>query len=418
LRLVYLAVSWLARISLGLAFDARPLPVFLLFLATIPLGFLVFLARRSPRLAVLPVVLIAVMLLAFWRVEAPGQPTPPPDILDRQRSTVTGRVVDDPEARSRNVRFTMMVETADLGAGPQEASFRVLVYAEPPPPLVLSRQLPFFQYGDRITAEGLLQRPKPFQGFDYPSYLETKSIFGVLWARRVEVDVSGQGGLSESARKGIFSVRRVLARSLERNLPVPQSALAQALLLGLRGQLPPQVVDDFRATGTSHLSAISRLHVGMLLFMAMGLVSGTLGRGRMVYFLVPLAAIWMYAATSGFPISVVRAAIMGTTVLAALALGRPRRVLPALSLAAAVMVGIDPKVLGQVSFQLSFAAVAGIALALPMQPRLAEALSTRTSGGGWWRIWLGRWAAGIATALLVSVAATLATWPLVAYNFQ
>ena len=56
----------------------------------------------------------------------------------------------------------MMVETADLGAGPQEASFRVLVYAEPPPPLVLSRQPPFFQYGDRITAEGLLQRPKPF----------------------------------------------------------------------------------------------------------------------------------------------------------------------------------------------------------------------------------------------------------------
>lgn len=155
MRLVCLAVFWLAGISLGLAFDARPLPVFLLFLATIPLGFLVFLARRSPRLAVLPVVLIAVMLLAFWRVEAPGQPTPPPDILDRQRATVTGRVVDDPEARSRNVRFTMMVETADLGAGPQEASFRVLVYAKPPPPLVLSRQPPFFQYGDRITAEGL-----------------------------------------------------------------------------------------------------------------------------------------------------------------------------------------------------------------------------------------------------------------------
>jgi len=214
----------------------------------------------------------------------------------------------------------------------------------------------------------------------------------VVSAARVEVDVSGQGGLSESARKGIFSVRRVLARSLERNLPVPQSALAQALLLGLRGQLPPQVVDDFRATGTSHLLAISGLHVGVLLFMAMGLVSGTLGRGRMVYFLVPLAVIWMYAATSGFPISVVRAAIMGTTVLAALALGRPRRVLPALSLAAAVMVGIDPKVLGQVSFQLSFAAVAGIALALPMQPRLAEALSTRTSGGGWWRI--SGWGAG------------------------
>jgi competence protein ComEC len=213
-----------------------------------------------------------------------------------------------------------------------------------------------------------------------------------------------------------------LARNLERNLPVPQSALAQALLLGLRGQLPPQVKDDFRATGTSHLLAISGLHVGVLLLLAMGLVSLTIGRRQPLYFLVPLAVIWIYALTSGMPASVVRAGIMGITVLAALALGRPRRVLPALSLAAAIMVGIDPKVLGQVSFQLSFAAVAGIALVLPTQPRLAELLSIRTGPnhqrGGWLRIWLGRWPAGIATTLLVSAAATLATWPLVAYNFQ
>lgn len=60
--------------------------------------------------------------------------------------------------------------------------------------------------------------------------------------------------------------------------------------------------------------------------------------------------------------SVARAAIMGSVFLAALALGRPRSVLPALGLAAAVMAGQSPNVLWSVSFQLSFAAVAGIAL--------------------------------------------------------
>ena len=73
------------------------------------------------------------------------------------------------------------------------------------------------------------------------------------------------------------------------------------------------------------------------------------------------------------PPSATRAAIMGTVYLAAFALGRPRSVLPALGLAAAVMVAFDPGVLLAVSFQLSFAAMAGIAT-------LAEPVSGAAEG--------------------------------------
>ncbi len=417
MRLLYLAAFWLAGICLGLAVDARPWAAFLLFLATIPIGFLVYLAKRSLG----PVVLAGLLLLAFWRVEAAQQPISPPYFLGQQQAVVTGRVVDDPEARSRNIRFTLAVDTIDLGSGPQEVSSRILVYAEPPPSLVSRREAPFFQYGDRMTAAGLLRRPKPFQGFDYPAYLESKGVSGVLWAREAQTETADQGGMVDSARRGIFTFRGYLARSLNRNLTARQSALAQPLLLGLRGQLPPDVVDDFRDTGASHLLAISGLHVGVMMLLVMGLVSGTIGRGRHVYWLAPLVVIWIYALTSGLPLSVVRAAMMGSTVLAAVALGRPRRVLPALAMAAAVMAGIDPRVLSQASFQLSFAAVAGIALVLPLQPGLAEVVSKRIGSVhdvAWPRIWVARAAVWLATALLVSVAATLATWPLVAYNFQ
>ena len=418
MRLVYLAVFWLTGITLGLAFDTRPSLILLLALTMAPLGFLFFLARRS----VGPVVLLGALLVSFWRVEAAQQPVAPTEYLDLQRATITGRVVDDPEARSRNVRFTLAVDTVDLGSGPREISSNLLVYAEPPESLVSHRQPPYYRYGDRMTAQGLWQRPKPFQGFDYPTYLESKGISGVFWAGQVEVGKSDLGGMPGYARTEIFAFRRTLSNSLERNLPAPQSALAQALLLGLRGQLPSNVRDDFRDTGTSHLLAISGLHVGVLLFLSMALVAGIIGRRQPLYFLLPLAAIWIYALTSGLPVSVARAGIMGSTVLAAMALGRPRRVLPALALAAAVIVGIDPKVLSQVSFQLSFAAVTGIALVLPWQPRLAEAVSNRVGpgdrSGSWWRIWLAGLAVGTATTLLVSVAATLATWPLVAYHFD
>ena len=138
-----------------------------------------------------------------------------------------------------------------------------------------------------------------------------------------------------------------------------------------------------------------------------------------MYLAISVAIVWGYALVSGLPISVVRAAIMGTVLLLAWAVGRPRSVLPSLALAAAVMVGIDPKVMGQVSFQLSFTALAGIVLALPYQARISEWASRRAqSAATWRRAWFWDGASAVSTALVVSAAATLATWPLVAANFE
>ena len=192
-------------------------------------------------------------------------------------------------------------------------------------------------------------------------------------------------------RGWIFDLRGKLADSIEDALPPSQSSLAQALLLGLRGRLPPEVVEAFRSTGTSHLLAISGLHVGVLLVLSLGAAGWWFGKRRQLYLLLPLASIWFYALVSGLPVSVVRAAIMGSVFLAALALGRPRSVLPSLALAAAVMAAIDPQVLNQVSFQLSFAAMAGIVLVLPYQARIAETITDRLNiTGGWRRQWGSR----------------------------
>ena len=165
--------------------------------------------------------------------------------------------------------------------------------------------------------------------------------------------------------------------------------------------------------------AISGLHVGVMLFLSIGAAAVLMGRRRQIYLLLPLIFIWSYALISGSPVSVIRAASMGSVFLAALALGRPSSALPALALAAAVMVGLTPRVLEQVSFQLSFAAVAGISLALPYQAKVTELITnsadSRRSG---WQPWLRAMTTWAATASIISVAATLATWPLVAFYFD
>ena len=179
--------------------------------------------------------------------------------------------------------------------------------------------------------------------------------------------------------------------------------------------MPEDLVERFRATGTSHLLAISGLHLGIILGLGLGASRWLFGRRGQYYLLAPLALMWAYAALAGMSPSVARAAIMGSVYLAALALGRPRSVLPALGLAAALMVAHSPPVLLSVSFQLSFTAMAGIALlAAPIASRLRALLGPTEDRGGTRNSLLDF----VAFTAAMTVAATLATLPLVAFYFR
>ena len=396
MRLALLVAAWLAGVVLGLEAEIDAAPVLLLLLATPPAGLLLYFRRYS----LWPAVLAGVLLLGLLRVEAADAPQALLVTEERQTVTIAGRIVDDPEATRQRTKFVLEVESVDRGTGREPLNAKVLVYAEPPNSLASSREPPFFRYGDTLVLEGELQRPRPIVDFDYRSYLANQGISGILWSREA-ILVSQEAG--SRWRGWVFDLRRELSERIEDALPPRQSALAQALLLGQRGRLSGGLVEDFRETGTSHLLAISGLHVGVLLVMSLGAATWLLGRRRQLYLLFPLALIWLYALVSGEPASVVRAAIMGSVFLAALAL------------AAAVMVAFSPMVLRQVSFQLSFAAMAGIAVALPYQARATAAIALRTTTIPAWIANILSWAA---SALVVSAGATLATWPLVAFNFH
>ncbi|MFQ5860670.1 MAG: DNA internalization-related competence protein ComEC/Rec2 [Dehalococcoidia bacterium] len=407
MKLVLLALSWVLGVLLGLQLTVALIPFLLLLGGALALGVVLAFWQRVRLAALLPLVLLLGLAWSQWGA------TPQeglarfhgPDPLSLQ-----GLVVSDPEPRGRALRFVLEAQAVDRGEGWQEAQGKVMVYAQPSAELVQQRDEPFFRYGDRLLLQGTLKEPPRFEGFDYQEYLARQGIDSVLYFP--QVTLSGQGGATWL--RWVYELRGRLAASLESALPESQASLAQTLLLGRRSGLPEEVTNAFRRSGTSHLLAISGLHVSILLGLAVSFSAWLLGRRRNLYLLLPLLLLWVYAFLTGFPPSVARAAIMGTIFLAALALGRPGSVLPALALAAGVLVGLTPPILRDASFQLSFTAMAGLALIAPAVERRLKGWLGGFDPTGWQRTLAHR----VAEMAAASFAATVATLPLVAFNFQ
>jgi competence protein ComEC len=193
--------------------------------------------------------------------------------------------------------------------------------------------------------------------------------------------------------------------ALGRGMPAREAELARGFVLGEDGRIDPATVEDFRRSGLSHLLAVSGQNVALLALLAMPLLAA-LGMPLRVRLTWILAAIVVYVPLAGAGPSILRAGVMGgLSVLATLA-GRRSSRLYALALAAVVTLALDPRIAGDVGWQLSFAAVLGIlALAAPIRAVVVARLGARGLRGA------------LAEGVAMTVAATLSTAPLIAFHF-
>ncbi|MGE5281729.1 MAG: ComEC/Rec2 family competence protein [Chloroflexota bacterium] len=206
------------------------------------------------------------------------------------------------------------------------------------------------------------------------------------------------------AHRGEIKARAEAA--LSHAMPAHEAALARGFVLGEDETIDEGTVEDFRRAGLSHLLAVSGQNVALLALLAMPLLAalGMPLRTRLVWI---LAAIVVYVPLAGAGPSIVRAGVMGgLAVLATLAGRRPAR-LYGLALAALVTLAIDPRVAADVGWQLSFAAVLGI---LVLGAPVRGAIVARIGDSGWRR--------ALADGAAMTIAATLATAPLIAFHFE
>ncbi|MBL9076496.1 MAG: ComEC/Rec2 family competence protein [Planctomycetes bacterium] len=168
-----------------------------------------------------------------------------------------------------------------------------------------------------------------------------------------------------SLPRAAAALRRLLERQLLQRIPDERGALLASLLLGRGTRCDAALAQAHRATGLSHLLAVSGAHAAML-----ALLLGLVGRGQRLAAgprrtLVVLALLFAYAAITGNEPPVVRA--VATFALAALAThtGRPFPLRTGLLAPAVATCLWQPEALLGPSFLLSYAAVIGLALAGP-----------------------------------------------------
>lgn len=178
-------------------------------------------------------------------------------------------------------------------------------------------------------------------------------------------------------------------------------AVIAAMAMGDKSALNQETKEAYSISGTSHILAVSGLHIGIIFQLIILLLGGK--RRSKLTIILSTTIVWAYVIFIGFPASAVRAATMLSIYSMVLLSLRPDPTLNTLALAYIIMVLVNPFNIFDIGFQLSFLAVGSILLFYPLFFCLLSSHSNIIRA-----IW------GL---FCVSLAAQIGTLPLIVFYF-
>ena len=252
----------------------------------------------------------------------------------------------------------------------KEKSYRAVIRLIKPKILVLayfekSEQISRVEPGDVIWFRGqpeILQKTgNPFE-FDYQAYAIRNGI-----GHRIYLKGSNFYALKTEKSRDIIEsaliIRDRLLRIIENcGLKGEVFHLVSSISLGAREELEPETTQSFAKTGVIHVLAVSGMNVAII-FVVLDLMLQFLKRkkgGIYLYTFIILTAVWGYALITGMSASVLRAAAMFTFIVIGTGMSRHPNIYNTLASSAFVLLCINPSLVYDVGFQLSYVAVFSI----------------------------------------------------------
>lgn len=300
------------------------------------------------------------------------------------------------------VRFYFFYQTKPEFKSGQEITLRTTLLSEPQLAgkiqrfyvdkiLVIAPRFPEYHYGDSLIISGTLEQRLLTNRQGNQQILTL--YFPKIGKRNPAL--SGAGLALASI------IRQKVTSTFKSILPNTESGLLLGIVLGLKENLPQELMASLKTSGTLHVVAAS----GMNVTMVGGFLTAAFGvfLRRQIALILVILGIFFYALLAGLEPSIVRAGVMGAITYCALILGRQNLAILSLLITGYLMLIIAPGILTDVGFQLSFLATLGLVTLKPQLDRLVLIKKVKNYQLG--------------NDLTTTLAAQLATLPILLSNF-
>lgn len=218
--------------------------------------------------------------------------------------------------------------------------------------------------GNKIYLTGTYQKGREKRNpgeFDYDKYLKSKSITGLFISYNTD-SINILSNQKDYFKSSLHSVRKLIDETIHK-LHNPQTAgLLRGLLLADRSEIDYETKNEFINSGVVHILAVSGLHVGYVLVIII-FIFGRFGIYlRSILTIIGLVA---FMFLTGVPPSVFRATLMSVVIIIAFLSNRSTNIINSISIAAFIILLLNPNEIYNPGFQLSFSAVLAIGILYP-----------------------------------------------------
>ncbi|MGC9331909.1 MAG: ComEC/Rec2 family competence protein, partial [Bacteroidales bacterium] len=242
--------------------------------------------------------------------------------------------------------------------------------------------------------------------FDYAKYMTYHMIASSTYLKSGSWKVIDQTEVTGLKYRMLRLRTHLLDIYRQAGLEGDEFAVAAALSLGYKDELHDKLRHAYSASGTMHVLAVSGLHVGIIYTVMLFLLSPLKRKKKLIYLqvVIVIISIWFYALLTGLSPSVTRAAVMFSFITAGLLFKQHTNIYNILAASAFVTMAVNPFVITELGFWLSYLAVLSI---VTFHKPIYGLLNVRNPVLD--KLW---------SLIVVSIAAQIGTAPLTVFYFH